>query len=257
MTDSIDRIRQANAAKAEAEAKDRKHHEQVASSKSLESTLFQGFQSLVSVLEGGNTKGEAISLIVEMLDTLKDSNKDNHTDIKLIQSGLKTLEEQLSTIPTDSLKKIPKFLEQRDTIKVTNFKELEDGFTKIEEAVKSIKLDLKAPVVKVDTPVVNVPAPIVNVAEPNLEPLQGALREVTKAVKANKPELKDGAIKTYSAQGLINQEFDEYRLVYKSTLVDGAEPVISGITYWNAGKKVATLKYTYDSEGNLTGGKRL
>lgn len=254
---SIEQLREANNRRSEDEAKNRKHQEQLDTSKSLESTLFQGFQSLVSVLEGENSKAEAIGLIVTMLDKLEKSGTDNKTDIGVIKSGLKTLEEQIGAIPTDSLKKIPKFLEQREDVKVTNFADLKEWFGNIEKAIKQLKLDVKAPVVNVEAPKVSVPTPIVNVPEMSLKPLESAISEVTKAVKASKPELKDGAIKTYSAQGLINEPFDEYKLVYKSTLDDDAEPVITAITYWNSGKKVATLKYTYDREGNLTGGKRV
>lgn len=184
--DGIDKLRQANEKRVELELKDRQHKEQLASSASLENVLFSSFQSLISVLQGNATKAEAISLVVNALDKLEKTNQDNQMDLALVKSGLMALEKELKAIPTNSLKQIPKFLQQREVIRVTNLSDLDKGFNKIETAIKGMKLDVEAPQVHVDAPKVNLPTPIVNIPETDLKPLQKSMLDVVKAIKAIK-----------------------------------------------------------------------
>ncbi len=183
---SIDKIRQVNDKKAELETKERQHKEQLDRSASLESVLFNSFQSLVTVLEGNGDKAEAIAMVVRALDKLDKEGSDNKTELATVKAGLTELEQQLKDVPIDSLKQIPKFLQQRDVIKVTNLSELDKGFAQIEKAIKNMELTVEAPQVSVKAPNVNVPAPIVNVPGTDLKPLQTAMLDVVKAVKAVK-----------------------------------------------------------------------
>lgn len=184
---SLDKIRQLNVKKAETELKNTQHKEKLASAASLEHVLFESFQSLVAVLEGNGKKGEAIGLIVTALDKLDKASDLNKADVQLVKSGLTELEKQLKEIPTGDLKQIPKFLQQREVIKVSNLSEMDAGFKLVEAAIKSMKLDVKAPVVNVDAPKLNVPAPVVNVPKTDLKPLQTSMLDVIKAIKAIKP----------------------------------------------------------------------
>ncbi len=186
MDNRIDKIRQSNEKKAELELKTRAIQDQNKNSKSLENVLFESFKSLVSVLEGDSTKAQTIGLIVEALDKLDKGTSDNKLEVATIKSGLETLEEQIKSIPTESLKQIPKFLQQRDTIKVTNLKELDAGLSRIEKAVKGMNLSVEAPVVNVEPQKLNIPAPVVNVPKTDLKPLQDTMLNVIKAIKAVK-----------------------------------------------------------------------
>jgi chromosome segregation ATPase len=256
MNDSLERIRQHNLQKAENEAKDRQHQEQVQASKSLEKVLFQSFQSLVTVLEGDKTKGQAIALIADALDELKDQHSDSHTEVATIKAGLEELEKQIKDIPSDSLKKLPKFLQARETIKVTNLHDLDKGFESVEKAIKAMKLHVAAPEVKVDAPIVNVPETVVNVPEVDLMPLQATMQDVIKAIKTLKPKLEDGATETKPVNVLVSERFDEYRLVY-DTFDDTGSPQIEAINYFLKNKRVARVEYKYNDDGLLLGGKKV
>jgi chromosome segregation ATPase len=253
MSDTLERIRQANQKRAEDEAKERQHQNQVESAKSLEKVLFHSFQSLVTVLEGNKTKGEAIALIADALDELKSKQGDNSTELATVKAGLEELEKQIKEVPTDSLKQMPKFLQQRETIKVTNLAELDNGFKQVEKAIKGMKLHVDAPKVDVKAPVVNVPETVVNVPEVDLLPLQAAMLDVTKAVKALKPK---GATETKPINTLVTEAFDEYRLVY-DTFDDDSEPQVEAIDYYLNNKKVARVKIKYNEDGLLLGGKKV
>jgi hypothetical protein len=185
--DSLDKIRQANEKKAQVQLDQSRHEEEMQHARSLESILFQSFQSLVSVLEGNGEKGEAIGLIVNALDKLDKASDLNKNDVLLVKQGLTELEKQLKDIPVGDLKQIPKFLQQREVIKVSNLSEMDKGFKLVEAAIKSLKLDVKAPVVRVDAPQITTPTPVVNVPKTDLEPLKTTMLDVVKAVRAIKP----------------------------------------------------------------------
>lgn len=184
--ENLDKIREINAKKSEVETKDKQHKERLASSASLEHVLFESFQSLVSVIEGSGKKGEAIGLIVNALDKLDKASELNKSDVSLVKAGLTELEKQLKDIPADSLKQLPKFLQQREVIKVTNLDELDKGFKQVESAIKGMKLDVQAPKVTVKASDVKMPAPIVNIPETDLKPLQGSMLDLLKAIKGIK-----------------------------------------------------------------------
>jgi hypothetical protein len=250
---SLDKIRQVNDKKADSDLQLKLHKEQLDSSDSLQRILFDSFNSLVSVLEGNGTKGEAIGLIVNALEKLDKDIGANKTETALIKSGLSTLEEQLKDIPTGELKQIPKFLEQRETVKVSNLDGLESALKGLETAIKAQKLSVKSPDVNVQAPEVHVPAPVVNVPAMDLEPLQTLISEVkTVLTKLKSPSVQ----KTEQQNTLISEKFDEYKVVYAGKFDDDEDTRVSATQYFLAGKKVATLKYSYDKEGNLTGVKK-
>jgi hypothetical protein len=255
MTD-FSSIREANALRATQAQEQSVHKEQLDSSAAMRSMLFQSFNGLIDAIKDNGNKGEAIAMIVKALDELQKGHNGHDTQLSMVESGLKTLEKQLADIPTGDLKQIPKFLEQRDTVKVSNLTGLESAISSLEKAVKAQKLEVKAPDVNVDAPKVTVPAPVVNVDAPNLSPITDAVKEVKTALnKLKAPDVQ----RTEQQNTLIHEKFDEYKIKYSHSLDedDDVNPPIAGIVYLFEGKKVAELKYSYDKEGNLLGGKRV
>lgn len=249
--DTIQRIKEANQNRAKQEQDKKLTTELVQSNSFNQKVIFDAFQSMVEALNGEKTKAEAISQIFKALEANDEKFKTSQSDMELLKSGLATLRQQLEEIPTDDLKKIPKFLEQRESVKVSNLDEVKDLLESLVEAVNNQELNVEAPVVNVEKPVVNVPAPVVNVDAPNLDPIKTELKEVTKAVKANKPS---DVVKTEQMNTLISEKFDQFKLKYDE--FDEESEKIEAIVYYYKGKKVAQINYSYDDNGNLIGGKK-
>lgn len=252
MEDSLSRLRQLNQQKSEQELSKKRHTEQVNSNAAMQRAIFSAFQSMTEALNGEKTKAEAISQIFRVLEQLDEKHKASEVDVQMLKAGLSTLEKELQEIPTDDLKKIPKFLERPDTMKVSNLKDIKEYFTDVTKAIKALKLNVEAPVVQAPKPVV-VPAPKVDVEAPDLTPLTTSMDGVKKAVEKNKP-LK--LVKTEQMNTLIPEKFDEWKITYNTMDEDADDPEIDYITYYNKSKKVAKIKYSYKN-GNLIGGKRV
>lgn len=252
--DSLERIRQANQDKAKQAQEDQRIKELVSSNAHIQKTIFEAFQTMADAVKGDTSKSEAISQIFKLLEALDDKRRVSETEVAALKEGLKTLEKELKDIPTGDLKNIPKFLQSKDKIQVTNLKELKDSFDDIIEAIKAQKLEVKPTdvTVKAPSPVV-VPAPVVKVDAPDLRPLETSIDKITKAVKDKKyPE----TIKNKQLGSLLDFDFDEYKLQYDDFMED-EDPRLEATVYYLKGKKVATLKYSYNSDGQLTGGKKV
>lgn len=186
---NLARLKLAQERKAEQQRRSIEHVQNLESMNSLQETIFKSFQAVVSALEGNSSKAEAISAVVDTLEALEnkvDKNKETvGVDIALLKSGLETLKKELTTIPVKSLKALPRFLQQKEQIKVTNLGELQQYFTTLEKAINQLKgsLVVEAPKVDVKIPDVNVPAPIVNVDAPDLKPLIKPLESLLPAIK--------------------------------------------------------------------------
>jgi len=253
MSDIIERIKSANQERSRSEMENKHRSEQQQSNTFNQKVIFDAFQSMVQALEGDTTKAQAIGQIFKALESHEDEFKTNKNDLHVLRSGLDTLQKQLETIPVNDLKQIPKFLQQRDTVKVSNLDELKGPMSDVLKAIKGQKLHVEAPKVEVKSPVVNVPAPVVNVEKTDLSPIKKGLEEVTKAVKNNKvPD----SIKTEQTNTLICEKFDQFKLVYDDFDTDDEDPRVEAIIYYNKGKKVARINYTYDNSDNLIGGKK-
>lgn len=252
MNDTLQRIRQTNQQRIKDALEEQRSSKAAETNAFNQRVIFDAFQAMVDALNGEKTKSEAISQIFKALEENEEKFKNSQTDIQLLKSGLETLRGQLEEVPTDDLKKIPKFLEQRESVKVSNLSELKVSLESVLEAIKKQKLHVEAPVVNVPEAVVNVPTPVVNVDAPDLSPLSSGLEKVTKAVKANKqPDI----VKTENTNTLITEKFDQFKLVYDE--FDEGSDKVEAIVYYNKGKKVARINYTYDDSGNLTGGKKV
>lgn len=254
--DTIARIRRNNQMKASQDLDKQRHQEQTNSNAHMQRAIFESFQALVGALNGDQTKAEALSRIFKTLEDLGGKAKNTDTDLALLKSGLTTLEKELRAIPADDLKQLPKFLQQREKIKVTNLDELQEGFTKVVEAIHSMNLSVEAPVVNIDAPVVNVPETVVNVPEFDIKPLKDAMLGVVEAIKSTQMKLDNGALKTRAVNTLVHETFDEYRLHYDAFDDESEHPRIEAISYYLAGKTVARVTYAYNKAGQLIGGKR-
>lgn len=108
--------------------------------------------------------------VAEAVVELSRSVDSAKVDTEPILDSLKRLESLLEALPKDHAK-------QKDSIKVSNLKDLAKVLEELNTNVKNIKMVAEAPKVNVD-----VPAPIVNVKEQDLGPLKTAIENVVDAV---------------------------------------------------------------------------
>jgi hypothetical protein len=251
--DGIQRIAQARQEREKNELTKQQLDTQANTSLHMQKVIFEAFQSMVDAIQGDKTKADAISQIFKVLEQLDEKTNVSKVEMESLKSGLATLEKELKAIPTGDLKQIPKFLQQRESIKIENIEEFTKAVEEVTKAVKAQKITVQAPKVEVKPPMVNVPAPVVNVAEPNLTPLTKGMEEVGKAIKSQKfPDV----VKTETTNTLITEKFDEYKIKYDGLDEDDEDQKIEAIIYYLKGKQVARINYKYDSNGNLMGGKK-
>jgi antitoxin component YwqK of YwqJK toxin-antitoxin module len=250
----IERIAQVNQANAQQELSTKRHAQEQLNSVQLQETILKSFQALVKYLEGNISKTQVVNQlekigtpdvyeVVDAVSSLHETIKTHeNTDLSEITSVMKQMLEETKKIPKSEIK-IP---EHKEKDYVAQFKSLTDAVKAVEKQVKAQKLVAEAPVV-------NVPAPKVNVEAPDLTPIEKGLKDVSKAVKANKtPDV----VKTEQINTLINEKFDEYRITWDGLEEDDDDQKIEAITYYLNGKKVARIKYVYNSNGKLIGGKK-
>ena len=250
MDNAIERIRQANQTRLIQSQDEKRHTEQLESNKETQQVMFDVFRRISDMMSQGDFK---IAQLVKALEELE-STKLSKTELEVVKSGLSTLEKQIQEVPVDDLKKLPKFLERPDSVKVNNLKDLESLLGNIEKAIGDLDLKVEPPVVNVPKANVVVPAPVVNVPKQDLSPITKSLDAVAKEVKNNKP-LKQ--VTTKQLGSLLDFDFDEYKLKYDEMLEDEDEPRLEATSYYLKGKKVATIKYTYDDDNKLIGGKKV
>lgn len=173
-----------NRERAAAALEERRHQESSKNNSMMQHAIFESFNALVGAIQGDNTKGEAISLIVSTLDKLDSKLGDHNTELETVKAGLDTLQKQLKEVPVGDLKQLPKFLQQRETIKVSNLKDLDAAFKSIEQAIKAQNLHVESPKVTVEAPKITTPAPVVNVEAPDLSSLLKPLETLHKTFKS-------------------------------------------------------------------------
>lgn len=232
-----------------------RHNSLLASDDDTREVIVRSFRSLVDYLENRVSRTEVVNQlesigtpdvfnVVTAVDALhKTLRSQEPVDLSEVTNLLRDVLVQAKQIP----KQLPKPQEQQDYTK--QIETLASGLKALEKAVKAQKLIAEAPIV-------NVPETTVNVEAPDLSPLQGSMDDVTRAVKKTMLPQEDGAVVVHNTNGLITERFDRYEIKYDS-FDDEVEPQIVGIDYYLGRKKVAALRYTYDSSGNLLGGKRV
>jgi chromosome segregation ATPase len=248
MSDTIQRIREANQARMAQSQSQAMQKSQIESNAATQRAIFESFKMMAEMFNSGQVK---TSEVFKILESLEGKHKTSKTEIEMIKAGLDTLQKQIGEIPVGDLKQLPKFLQQKDSVKVSNLDELKDLMSQVLEAIKEQETTVEAPVVNVEKPVVNVPAPVVNVDAPNLSPIEKGLRDVKDAVKSNKyPEV----VKTEQVNTLVSETFDQWKCIYDE--FDPESEQVEAIVYYYKGKKVARINYTYDDSGRLKSGKK-
>jgi hypothetical protein len=258
---SIERIKQINQENADKALSSGRHEQSLSQLQQVQDTIVQAAVIILEYLDGKTTKTEVLNQIssvstpdfehiVTAVDSLGAKIDENKLDLSPLKDDFKTLNDTLKSLP----EKLPKPDKPLSEISVSNLKEMDTQ--SIVDAIEALDL--------------HVEAPQVNVEKPELKPIQDTLLKVVKAVddieipkpespytkkgKSVKVELEDGAIPTQQKNLLINEKFDEYKLVYDD--FDEDNETIQAIHYFYKKKKVATLKYKYDNKGRLISGKR-
>ena len=247
-------INKANATQALGEAR---HKELLAYQAKTADNVLLSTEALIKFLEGKVSKTEVVNqlqsistpdveYVVKALNVLDDTLKTHeNTDLTEITQVMREVLAEAKAIPKDH-----KDVVIPDTVSVSNQVDNTKELNALLKAIQAIKLVAEAPVV-------NVPAPVVH-AEPDLSSLLDKMTESIKVIKKGQADVEDGAMRVHETGGLITEKFDEYKIVYKVDDFDeDAEAVVSKIKYLLDSKVVATLKYSYDKQGNLTGGKKL
>jgi hypothetical protein len=247
----IQRIRQNNAQKTVNTFEDRKHQQLLLSDMNTQETILKAFQALVEYMGKTTTKTELVNQLesigtpdaLEVRDAVNDLHETlkthENTDLSEITKVMKSVLEEAKKIPKEVAT-----LEVPSEMTVKNMPDHTADFKDLLEAVKAIKLVAEAPVVNVDAPQINIGGEL----KPLLDKMTEHIEKSGKAMvtQVNKPV------------GLINVNYDEYKIVYTTNDFDEDEEiVVSSIKYFLKSKLVATLKYVYDKKGNLIGGKRV
>ena len=259
--DSIQRIKQINQENADKALSSGRHEQSLNQLQQVQDTIVQAAVIILEYLDGKTTKTEVLNQIssvstpdvdnvVEAVNSLGTKIDENKLDLSPLKEDFKALNDTLKSLP----EKLPKPDKPLSEITISNLKEMDTQ--SIVDAIEALDL--------------NVEAPQVNVEKPDLKPIKDTFLKVIKAVndieipkpespysekgKSVKVKLEDGAIPTHQKNLLINEKFDEYKLIYDD--FDEDNETIQAIQYFNKGKKVATLKYKYDNKGRLISGKR-
>jgi hypothetical protein len=182
-SDKTKLARELHDSKTKEALKTKRHNEQLLKLSQVERSMVSAIQQLVRFLDGKTTKTEVINQLKSIstpdVDKVVTALKGLDQTVVKNKVDLSPLEKVLTSILNEqkkSLKEI-KFPEQKDTVKVSNLKELD--LTPFVEAVKSLKFE--AP--KVD---VKVPQTKINVEKPDLKPLQSTLLQIVTTLERQK-----------------------------------------------------------------------
>lgn len=244
-----------NEAKAEKLLSDKRHQDTLTQISQVNDTILSATVSLIKYLEGHTTKTQVVNQIkhigtpdaykvIGAVNSLHETLKTHkNTDLSPITELMQGVLDETKKLP----KELPKAEKQQFIDYTKRFETLEKTIKAVEEAVKGQQTTVEAPVI-------NIPAPKVNVSPPDLKPLQTLLKEAVGAIKDNKMPLIGDSIKTHQMNVLVNEQFDEWKILYDEFDEDNAMPVATN--YYFKGKKVASLTYSYDDQGRPVGAKK-
>jgi hypothetical protein len=207
--DQLGKIKQARDQRLRQVGDDKRHEELISQSLQTQETILRAFSS-------GKTQ------VVNQLKTI--GTPDALKVVQSIEELHETVKSQERVDLTDTINALTEVL-NKETQEPTDYT---DKLNELLEAVKAHQTTVEAPVVNVEAPIVNVDT-----------------ESVTSAVN----ELRDSNLRVTHTNVLIDEKFDEWRLVMKDD-----EPI--GIQYFLNGKKVAELKYKV-SDGNIVGAKKV
>ena len=184
MDDPILRIRQQNEDRARAELDQARHEQEIATLNSIDTTIVEVMQRLVSYLDGKITKTEVVNQIssvatpdvakvVEAITELGIITESNRLDLSPLKEALLGLGEKLDQLPK-SFPEIPTEVSVKNFPEVPEQKEID--LSPVIKAIEKIKMVAEAPNIQVDAP--------------NLDPIEKGLSNVVKQIKAIKfPEI--------------------------------------------------------------------
>ena len=184
MDDPILRIRQQNEDRARAELDQARHEQEIATLNSIDTTIVEVMQRLVSYLDGKITKTEVVNQIesvstpdvakvVEAITELGIITESNRLDLSPLKEALLGLGEKLDQLPK-SFPEIPTEVSVKNFPEVPEQKEID--LSPVIKAIEKIKMVAEAPNIQVDAP--------------DLSPIKDGLSNVVKQIKAIKfPEI--------------------------------------------------------------------
>jgi hypothetical protein len=216
--DQLGKIKQARDQRLRQVGDDKRHEELISQSLQTQETILRAFSSFVEYLD----KRVGKTQVVNQLKTI--GTPDALKVVQSIEELHETVKSQERVDLTDTINALTEVL-NKETQEPTDYT---DKLNELLEAVKAHQTTVEAPVVNVEAPIVNVDT-----------------ESVTSAVN----ELRDSNLRVTHTNVLIDEKFDEWRLVMKDD-----EPI--GIQYFLNGKKVAELKYKV-SDGNIVGAKKV
>ncbi len=176
MDDPILRIRQQNEDRARAELDQARHEQEIATLNSIDTTIVEVMQRLVSYLDGKITKTEVVNQIesvatpdvakvVEAITELGIITESNRLDLSPLKEALLGLGEKLDQLPK-SFPEIPTEVSVKNFPEVPEQKEID--LSPVIKAIEKIKMVAEAPNIQVDAP--------------NLDPIEKGLSNVVKSI---------------------------------------------------------------------------
>lgn len=158
----------------------KQYQERTAQLNALESTMVQAFGALIQFMQGNTSKTEVVNQlksistpdvdkVVQAVSKLDKDILSNKLDLKPVTDALNGMKRELGLIP----KSLPKIPEAKDSVKVTNLKEIQLDTSDVVKAIKDLKLVAEAP--------------IINEKEVDLKPLQSIMLDLLKVVQSQKP----------------------------------------------------------------------
>lgn len=148
---------------------------------SIQNSLIKGINHLIKFLDGKTTKTEVINQlkgfattadierVVNSVIKLDKTTTSAKIDLSPVLVALNALKAEIKDIPSS----LPKPEAQRDSVKVSNLKEIAFDTSDLLKAIKSLKLDVKV-------------EPKVNVEKPDLKPLRDVMLDILKAYNKQK-----------------------------------------------------------------------
>lgn len=200
---------------------------------SQQQMMVNALHEVVGWLNGKVTKTEVINQLKSI----------STPDVDKVVEAVKHLDATVSSQTFDTSKLEQALADVKlEKVTVTNLSDLDKRLDAITQAVKGIKFD----------PIIDVKAPEarVTVKSESFAPLQAAMLEVVQAIKEiEMPE----APESEPINAFISEKFDEYRIEF----FDDNDDMPLATHYYLEGKKVATVKYSYNRAGNLVGAKKV
>lgn len=250
----LDKLKESNRLKAEAQAKAKAHSELMNGLSRLESSQTQAFSALIRFIDGKTTKTEVVnqlekigtpdafkvmSAVNDMHSTLK---KLKNTDLSPVTDLLSKLVTEVSQIPKEN-PEIPEV----DSVEINNLPDFEDYNTKLIEAVRSI--DVK-PVVNLPAPEVKVDAPVINL-ENDFTTLEKALKDVVSAIQNQVfPEPKD--IDLTKVEKKLDKANEHLKTISEKKFGGGGGGGGNGTPYVDATGKPVNVVVGFDPGADIT-----